>query len=213
MATVASNPAKAGLHSHPRRQRVNALKDIVEPEDEVRSAAAAERRLDTEEHAVGAPKAEAEAVVGLEIAEIQILDARRDLAGVVEDRPVNGREDLPAVFGLQQQRVLVAEAEAVKAAEVVRSAERPLVVERDSRTLVGVGHRDQPAQREYPPVSQQRDVLLQIDLGALERVGIAVQIVKALIREQVTAAGAGIPARLAEVHVDGALVAQEIRLF
>src|SRR5687768_13280387 len=135
MATVASNPAKAGLHSHPRRQRVNALKDIVEPEDEVRSAAAAERRLDTEEHAVGAPKAEAEAVVGLEIAEIQILDARRDLAGVVEDRAVNGREDLPAVFGLQQQRVLIAEAETVKAAEIVRSTEGPLIVDRKSTRL------------------------------------------------------------------------------
>src|SRR5688500_12927239 len=168
MATVASNPAKAGLHSHPRRQRVNALKDIVEPEDEVRPAAAAERRLDTEEHAVGAPKAEAEAVVGLEIAEVQILDARRDLAGVVEDRAVNGREDLPAVFGLQQQRVLIAEAETVKAAEIVRSTEGPLIVERDSRPVVGVGDRDQPAEREEEPASQQRNVLLQINLGALE---------------------------------------------
>src|SRR5687768_18102610 len=202
---IASNPARAGLHTDR-----TALEDIVEPEDEVRAAAAAECRLDTEEHAVRVSEAEAEAVVGLEIAQVQILDARRDLACVVEDRAVNGREDLPAVFGLQQQRVVVAKTKAVKAAKVVGSAERPLVKEGDTRTIVCLGHRDQSAQREDAPVSQQRDVLLQIDLGALERVGVAIQVVKALICEQVAAARARIAARLTVVDVHCALVAHEI---
>jgi hypothetical protein len=48
---------------------------MTKPEDEVLALAAAERAFDAEEDAVHRAEPEADAVIGLEIAEVQILGA------------------------------------------------------------------------------------------------------------------------------------------
>ena len=63
--------------------------------------------------------------------------------------------------------MLVAEAEAVKAAEIVRSAKRPLVIERDLRALVRFGHRRHRAQREHSAGSSAA-IRLHIGFSALK---------------------------------------------
>src|SRR5215216_3981175 len=88
-----------------------ALKNIVEPEDEVPAVAAAECGFHAEEDTVRRPEPESDAVVGFQVLEVQVSDTRRNLAAVVEQRPVHGGEDLPTVLRLQQQRVPVSEAE------------------------------------------------------------------------------------------------------
>src|SRR5688572_27730622 len=58
------------------------LEDIAKPQDEVLAAAAPEGALDTQEDAGLGAEPEADAIVGLEILEIQVLDTRGDLAGI-----------------------------------------------------------------------------------------------------------------------------------
>src|SRR5918992_300087 len=98
-------------------------------QDEMFSAAAAERPLDAQENAVPRPEAEADAVVRFEVLEAEIAEAGCHAAGVVENGAVDSREDLPAILRLQQQHIAIPEAELPEAAEVVRSAQRALVVE------------------------------------------------------------------------------------
>src|SRR5688572_24598717 len=131
--------AAAATATSTRQARAASLEDIVEPEDEVLAVTAAERGFDSQEDAVGGAEPESDAVVGFQIAQVQILDPGRHLASVIEERAVHSREDLPSVFRLEEQRVLVAEAQAVEAAKVVGSAKRPLVIERHLRPVVGVG--------------------------------------------------------------------------
>src|SRR5262245_12993669 len=101
----APRPAIAKTDSSTRTNRSRAwcpaaaepsLEDMTEPPDEMGATAAAECAFDAKEHAVARAEPEADPVVRFEIAEGQILDPRRHLAGVVEDRAVDGREDLPA---------------------------------------------------------------------------------------------------------------------
>src|SRR5687768_4723805 len=117
------------VHAATTAATSNALENIVEPEDEVLPVAAAEGGLDAHEDAVRAAETKTKAVIRFQVAEVQILQARRDLAGVDKQGPVNGGEDLPAIFGLEQQRVVVAKTAAVKPAQIVRAAERPQVIE------------------------------------------------------------------------------------
>jgi hypothetical protein len=108
--------------------------------------------------------------------------------------------------------VRVSEAEVVKAAEVVRPTKRPFEIERYLRARVRVGHGHQRTQRKHTTVSVQRDVLLQVGFRTLERIRVAIEVVEALVREQVPAALPRIPARLAQVDVDDAFVAHEVWL-
>src|SRR5678815_931902 len=200
----------ANAVTHPRI--VNVLEDIVEPEDEVIAVAAAERRLDAEEDAIRAAETETEPVVGFEIAQVQILEARRHLAGVVEDRAIYRREDLPSVFGLQQERVRIAEAVAMKAAKIIRSTQRRQVVERHLASLVGSGRRYQRAQREDASVAEEREVLLHLCGSALKRIGVRLEIIETLVCEQIASAAARIATRLAEIDVNGSFIPHEVRL-
>ena len=65
--------------------------------------------------------------------------------------------------------VAVAEPEVLEAAQIVGAAERSLKIERDLGPGVGLGRRDERVQRQDSPVTQQRDVLLQVDFDAVER--------------------------------------------
>src|SRR6185503_5620936 len=188
------------------------LEDMAKPEDEVLAATAAERAFDAEEHAVPRAEPEAYAVVGFEIGEAKILESRRDAAGVIKDRAVNRREDLPAVLRLQEQDVLVAEAELAEPAQIVRAPEGPLVVERDVLSGVGIGGGHERPQGDHAAVAHERHVLLQVDVDAVEVVARKVPIVEPLIRDLVLPAPARITPRFAQVHVGGKLVPQEVWL-
>ena len=155
---------------------------------------------------------ESDAVVGLEIVRGQILETRGDLAGVVEDGAVHGREDLPAVFRLEQQHVTVAEPGSAEAAQIVGAAERPLKIERDLAPRLGIGRRDERVERQDAPIIQYGNVLLQVRFHALERIAIAVAVVELLERHGVSAAAARIAARLPVVQVGKQLITEEIRL-
>src|SRR6266542_1894074 len=56
------------------------LKDMTKPHHEVLALATAERAFDAKEDAVDRSEAEADAVVGLEVAQREVLGARRNLA-------------------------------------------------------------------------------------------------------------------------------------
>src|SRR4029453_4744781 len=98
----------------------NPAKDDVE----VFAIGAAKCRIDAHHDAGGRVEAEADPVVVLERLEIEILASDRNLSGVVEDRGVECRPDLPAIFALQQNRGLAAESIPTKTAEGVVAAER-----------------------------------------------------------------------------------------
>ena len=144
--------------------------------------------------------------------QVEILATRGDLAGVVEDRAVHGREDLPPVLRLQQEQVAIAEPEILETAQIVGAAERALEIERDLGPGVGLRRRDERMQRQNPPVAQQRDVLLQVHLDAVEREPAAGAVVEPLIRQRVAAATTRIAARLTRVDVDRRLVLEDLRL-
>src|SRR5688572_14710612 len=175
-------------------QRV--LEDMAEPQDEVGARGAAERTLDAEEDPIDRAESEADADVGLQIVQIDILETWGDLAGVVEDRAVHGGEDLPAVFRLEQEHVAVTESKVSEAAKIIGAAERSLEIERDFGPRVRIGRRDQRVQRHNTTVAQQRDVLLQVHVDAVEREPAAAAVIVSVIRQRVAPASAGIASRL-----------------
>ena len=67
-------------------------------------------------------------------------------------------------------------------------------------------------QRDHAAVAQERHVLLQVDVDAVEGVAPEVAVVEPLIRDLVPPAPARIAERLAQVHVGRNLVPQEVRL-
>src|SRR5687767_7512369 len=68
------------------------LEHMIERQDEVSASAAAERPLDPQEDAIDGPESKADAVVGLEPLERQLIELRRHHAGVVEDRAIDRGE-------------------------------------------------------------------------------------------------------------------------
>src|SRR5688500_5799953 len=93
------NSAAHIVASAPRR--IWRLESIAQLQVEARALGRAERPLDPQEHAVGRAEAEAEAVIGLERAEI--AQRRTHAAGFVEHVAIGARENLEAVFRLHQR--------------------------------------------------------------------------------------------------------------
>src|SRR5262245_27418613 len=111
---------------------------MTEPENEMFAVAAAEGAFHAQKYAVVRAEPEPDAIVGLQVAEGQILETRRHFSGVVEDRAVNGREDLPAVLCLEKQHMSIAKAEPSEAAKIVRPAECSLKIKRHLAAWIGV---------------------------------------------------------------------------
>ena len=103
------------------------------------AVAAAEGAFHAEKYTVVRAEPEPDPIVGLQIAEGQIFETWCHFAGVVEDRAVNGREDLPAVFRLEQQHVTVAKSVPSEAAKIVRPAECSLKVKRHFAPRLYIG--------------------------------------------------------------------------
>src|SRR5215813_172000 len=118
-AGVAPRPAIVSAPHASTIASARRLEDMTEPHHEVLAFATAERSFDAQEDAVDGTEAEADPVVGLEIAEGKILGARCHLARIVEERAVDGGEDLPSVLGLEQQEIAIAETETAEAAQIV----------------------------------------------------------------------------------------------
>src|SRR5688572_3467553 len=108
---AAALPPRTSVAAHAMEtpHAANRLEHIAKPENEVLTGTAAKCSLDAQEDAVSRPESEADAVVRLEVAQIQIFDARGHLARIVEQRAVDGCENLPAVLRLQQQQMSIAE--------------------------------------------------------------------------------------------------------
>src|SRR5262245_32360766 len=185
---------------------------MTEPEDEMLAVAAAEGTFHTKKYAGVTAEPEPDPIVGLQVAERQILETWRHFSGVVEDRAVNGREDLPAVLRLEQQHVGIAKAEPSEAAKIVRPAERSLKVERHFAAWIGVRRRDEGMECENATVVQHREVLLEVRFHTPKRVATAVEVVELLKRDGVSASPARITARLSVVQIRKELVTEEIGL-
>src|SRR5688500_9610283 len=117
-------------------------------------------------------EARADAPVALERVEVQILAARRDLTGVVEDRDVEaGAIRNEPELGGGQQAVAIAEAPGLVAAQRTAAAQlrqqevrHQLVVSEDAL--------DPSAQRDDPVLPQERQVLNDLAVHPLEVVDV-----------------------------------------
>src|SRR5688572_27734855 len=161
-------------------------------QNEMLTAAAAEGAFDPQEHAVARAEPEADPIVGLEAVEAEIFQARCDAARVVENGAVDRREDLPAILGLQQEDVLVPEAELPEAAQVVGTAQGALVVERHLLSRARFRGRRERAQRQHAAIAEQRHILLQVHVDTAEGIPPEVAIVEALVDDLVLSAAARI---------------------
>src|SRR5688572_18310823 len=185
---------------------------MTKPEDEMFSAAASEGPLDPKEYAAARTETKSNPVVRLEVAQVQVFEARSHLAGVVEDCPIDGGENLPPILGLQEQHMTVAKAEPPESPEIVRTTERSLQVEGNLATPVRVRSRDQRVKCQHPPVAKQGDVLLQVGFDPAKRVAVGVSVVETFDRESVAASTARVTTRLAIIQVCKNVIAHEVGL-
>src|SRR5688572_11246491 len=92
-----------------RNRRARALEDATERNVEVFAIVRPEPGIDAHHDSVVGVEPEPEAVVGLEIPEIEVRSPQRDLAGIVKERAVERGPDLITVFRLKQQCMRSAE--------------------------------------------------------------------------------------------------------
>src|SRR6187551_2781865 len=110
------------------------LKDIPEHYVEVLAVGAAEPGVDPQNRAVVGVESEAEAVVVLEVLEVEVGASQGDLAGIVEQRRVEARPDFKPVLGLRENRVRSPKAVVPEAAQRVVSTEVRHQIERHARS-------------------------------------------------------------------------------
>src|SRR5262245_59881747 len=182
------------------------------PEHQMLAAAAAEGSFNPEEHAIERAESEPDAVVGLEVVEIQIVRVGGDLPRIVENGAVERREDLPSILGLQKQQVLVPEAVPVEPAQIVGPAQGPLEVEGHGRPGRVVGGGDERVQRDHTAIVEERDVLLEVAFQAVEVEPASFAVVELLEAERVFPSAPGIAAGLPVVDLATEVEAQEIGL-
>ena len=105
---------------------------------------------------------------GLEFAEVQHAAAGEHLAGVHKRGAVQPGEDLPAVLCVHHHHVAVVKAEGPVTAQIVRTAEKGLEVERNGFAPVGFGDDGFGAQRDDVRLIEKRNVLLQVGVETAE---------------------------------------------
>ena len=139
-------------------------------------------------------------------------ELRGDLAPVGEERHVQRRERLPAVLGVHQQHVRVAEAVVALAAERLAAAERRLIVERHPAAAdrVGAGHRQ--LEREDPLLVEDREELAQPHVDRVEAVLIEVSVGILPQPEGVVTAGARVAGLVPVIDLREPFTVQERRL-
>src|SRR5687767_3645652 len=86
-----------------------ALEDIVELEDKARALDAAEGDLRTQGDAAQEPDAHTNAVVVVEVVEIEIVPLERHLSRVIEKGAGQEGVHVPAILRLQQQQIPIAQ--------------------------------------------------------------------------------------------------------
>ena len=149
-------------------------------------------------------EADADAPVRLQVLEVEVLEAARHLAGVVEEREVERQAARnPPELRRRQERVAIAEAPGgVAAQRPATPEERQEIV---GHAIVIVEHRlHAAAEREHPRFAQDRQMLDDLAVEALEAVGlVAVGIVGE--GDGVEAAGARVAGRDAPVDRRNAL--------
>ena len=105
---------------HNGRRVCVALEHMAVPHDEVFPAPSiAERPFDPQKDAVRSAEAEANAVVRLQVTQVEIAGAGGHVPGIVKDCTVHGRKDLPPVLGLEQEQAVVAEAESIETPQIL----------------------------------------------------------------------------------------------
>ncbi len=130
-------------------------------------------QLDPGQRSVRRVQREADAVGLLQVPQIEVLEARGDLAGVDEQRHVDERTGGPAVLAAEEQPVAIAEAPGRIAAQRVAAAE---IRHQEVRHVVsggGVRRRGGGAKRDHPVLAQDRHELLHFGVDAAEAVAVA----------------------------------------
>src|SRR4051812_12717884 len=128
----------------------------------------AEPDVQPEKRFVALIEPETEAEIALEAAWREIGTTIEYLARVSEECHVEAAENLVAILGIHHEQVVAAEAEGPVAAQVPRTAERRLHVERNRAAGAAIRQRRLRAHREYAPLVQHRDELLRLQIHAAE---------------------------------------------
>ena len=128
----------------------------------------------------------------LEILEVEVGAPHRDLAGVEEQRGVEPRPDLEAVFALEQNRVRPSEAIGAETPQRVVAAEPGHQVVGHARARRGIRRGEQHAAGEDAPFREETDELAEVDVEAGVREGAILLIGVPCKVQAVPAAFAGI---------------------
>ena len=95
--------------------------------------------VDAEHSGVAGVNSESDPVRRLQVTEIQIAESRRHLAGVVEESAIERAEYPPAIFGIEQQKVSIAEPVVLVPTQRAAASQRRQQVEGNDAVLRCVG--------------------------------------------------------------------------
>src|SRR5688572_15479599 len=130
----------------------------------------AETHIDAHENVVARVEAEAEADIALQMLEIEVRLARIDFACIAKDRHVESTKDLPAIFGIHDQRIVSAKTERPEFPQIVRTAEHGLHIERQRTVTICEGRLRFGPQSDYAALVEKRNILLDFQVQTAEAV-------------------------------------------
>ena len=142
-------------------------KDIVELKPELKTFVAA-CDVDANKWATLIVEAESYPAIALQMTEIEFAAARKYLAPVGEHRHIEHAYYMPAVFGVQNQTVVIVEAERQEPSQILRPANDGLHIERYGLAAIRISERGLGAQGKHPHLVKEPDVLLSLKIYALE---------------------------------------------
>src|SRR4029453_17263997 len=102
---------------------------------------------------------------------------QRDLAGVVEQRPVEARPDLKAIFALEKQAVRPAKTVLVETAQGVLAAQGMHQVEGHLLPRLHVRRWPHDPSNQHAPLGEKTHELAHVEVETIERIPQALPIV------------------------------------
>src|SRR5678815_1427789 len=158
------------------RRTPRLLEDISEPQGNDPSLISTEDDLGAHREVVHETEPKSEAVTVPETVEVEIGPAVRDLGRVIEQNTGQERIDVPAVFPLEQERMEIAQAIDAQAANGMRAAECRHQIKRNLIAFRGSSAGNMRAEHDRACARDDRDVLLEIEVPAVERVPLQIAI-------------------------------------
>ena len=146
------------------------------------------------------------------MAEIQFAPAGKDLPAISKQRHIHDTHHMPAIFRIQNQAVVVIEAEGQKSTKVLRAPEDRLHVKRDGLATFGIGQGGLGPQSQHARFIEKSKVLLDFGIQALKVMQVQLLVPIPCVLKGVEPAVGGILRIVGIVQLSVRTITQEIGL-